>query len=969
MVNAHRVPAKPVLTLAVYLATTSPLLATHYYVKTNGSDSADGLSWATAFVTVGKAITVSVNGDTVDVNEGTYYERINYSGKRIHIRSTDPNDPATVAATIINANSTTLNAVTFSSGENSSAILDGFTVRSGKYGVYCTSSSSPTVKHCVIRNNSSYGVSLTGGSPPINDCEIRENGSYGVYVYCGSGPITRCRILSNTGGGFYCYSYSGTIKNCVIAKNGGYGVNLLSGCSASVLSCCTFVSNTTRGICGTSSSIKNCILWGNGDDLAGSSATYSCIEDQDTGTGIIHGLPMFVNAAADDYHLWYTSPCVDAGDPSSSYANEPNGGGGRIDMGAYGDTPEATTIIDTDADGLDDRWETTYWPGQDLNLHGPNDDPDGDGLRNKDEYYIHWDPTLDDSASVIGLVHNARVDVNYPSISLALSTAANDDTLTLAASTFVERINFNGKPVHLRSSDPNNASGVAATIINGNSTSQDTVTFNMGETASAILDGITIRGGRYGINCASSAPTVKHCVVRNNSSYGVYLNGNSPPISDCEIRENGSYGMYVCGSAPVTRCRILSNTGGGVYGYNYHGTIKNCVIAKNGGYGVNLLSGCSASVFNCCTLVSNTTRGICGTSSSIKNCILWGNGDDLAGSSATYSCIEDQDSGTGIIHILPMFMDAANDDYHLKDWSRCIDSGDPSSDYSLEPNGGGGRINMGAYGNTSEAETLRDSNGDGVPEGWLEYYWPGYNPNDPNYSAGGDPDMDDFNNVVEYLFGTAPNQATNANLTLIVGLSGSAFNPTNHETARLIYLVNVSASVTVTVTSTSTAEIVYACETPVSAGRHEAIWNGCDPNGRMVEHGTYSIFIEANDGIGHTANTTFTVTLNYVHDIVNMRIDPSCFIPANNEVTTIAYQLTADANMVVEVYDPRGALWGTLLDNVSQSQGPHELIWQGRTKPLGDPQGRWVSQEGVYTIRIRFAGMREKEEDTVHAVR
>jgi hypothetical protein len=55
---------------------TTPLLATNYYVKTDGSDSADGLSWATAFATIGKAITVSANGDVVDVNEGTYTERI-----------------------------------------------------------------------------------------------------------------------------------------------------------------------------------------------------------------------------------------------------------------------------------------------------------------------------------------------------------------------------------------------------------------------------------------------------------------------------------------------------------------------------------------------------------------------------------------------------------------------------------------------------------------------------------------------------------------------------------------------------------------------------------------------------------------------------------------------------------------------------------------------------------------------------
>jgi len=45
---------------------------------------------------------------------------------------------------------------------------------------------------------------------------------------------------------------------------------------------------------------------------------------------------------ADDYHLSPYSPCIDAGDPMSDYNFEPEPDGGRINMGAYGNTPEAT---------------------------------------------------------------------------------------------------------------------------------------------------------------------------------------------------------------------------------------------------------------------------------------------------------------------------------------------------------------------------------------------------------------------------------------------------------------------------------------------------------------------------------------------------------------------------------------------------------------------------------------------------
>ena len=46
---------------------------------------------------------------------------------------------------------------------------------------------------------------------------------------------------------------------------------------------------------------------------------------------------------------------------------------------------------DYDGDGLPDCWELTYWPS--IYSYGPNDDPDGDGVRNLDEYLEATDPT------------------------------------------------------------------------------------------------------------------------------------------------------------------------------------------------------------------------------------------------------------------------------------------------------------------------------------------------------------------------------------------------------------------------------------------------------------------------------------------------------------------------------------------------------------------------------------------------
>ncbi len=87
--------------------------------------------------------------------------------------------------------------------------------------------------------------------------------------------------------------------------------------------------------------ITNCILWANGDDLVGCSATYSCIEDGDPGEGNISDDPLFVEFDKGDYHLLGDSPCIDAGDPNfeplpgeTDMDGQMRVWGGGVDMGA-----------------------------------------------------------------------------------------------------------------------------------------------------------------------------------------------------------------------------------------------------------------------------------------------------------------------------------------------------------------------------------------------------------------------------------------------------------------------------------------------------------------------------------------------------------------------------------------------------------------------------------------------------------
>lgn len=113
----------------------------------------------------------------------------------------------------------------------------------------------------------------------------------------------------------------------------------------------------------------------------------------------------------------------------------------------------------------------------------------------------------------------------------------------------------------------------------------------------------------------------------------------------------------------------------------------------------------------------------------ITNSIFYGNEGDFKVNSQsqldiTYSLTEDLIQGIGLIHVNPLFADAAKGDFHLKskagrydhgNWlidtehSPAIDAGHLDTEYALETAPNGGRVNLGCYGNTPEASRSTNS--------------------------------------------------------------------------------------------------------------------------------------------------------------------------------------------------------------------------------------------------------------------
>lgn len=229
--------------------------------------------------------------------------------------------------------------------------------------VYCNSSTTATISHCTIMSNTaysygrdtanygygyaySYGGAIflsTGVTTTINEQTLIKgnvatatasgNSGSGGYAYAGgvfisdavaAVTIDRTIIDANDavaspattvqGDGIYINSNNPiTLTNTFITNNGGYGIYCATGGPNIKIANITMANNGSYGIYRNAGTLTiiNGILWNNGDDLYNVTATYSDIQDGDTGTGNLAVVPGF--ASTTDFHITHTSPCKDTG--------------------------------------------------------------------------------------------------------------------------------------------------------------------------------------------------------------------------------------------------------------------------------------------------------------------------------------------------------------------------------------------------------------------------------------------------------------------------------------------------------------------------------------------------------------------------------------------------------------------------------------------------------------------------------
>ncbi|MCB0553513.1 MAG: right-handed parallel beta-helix repeat-containing protein, partial [Phaeodactylibacter sp.] len=480
---------------------------------------------------------------------------------------------------------------------------------------------SPTIEYCILEQNTNQGMYWNGNnSPLVRYCNIRNNNGRGINT-------------SNA-------SVEAIIQNCLISGNAtsGNGAGISSTGQPPLLLNCTITRNSTENQGGgvyadREITMRNCMLWGN-EAAADSTAciaapvsdiTYSNIQGGWPGTGNIDANPVFVNRYVSDYHLHPSSPCIDAGSPADDYSQEPQPNGGRINMGAYGNTAEAT-IFDSQTVILQYFVEPSCEQETVITIEGLYLGMDGTAMIGAQAVspsnVLLWTDTL--------VQFSAPTDWIGTGDAIAISSALGTDSI-LGALLFTPRIQYVSGEVsgvwtkdcpgiYVLTDDVLIPEGHSLTIEPGVVVLTDTDSALFG--ARFIVEGDLIAQGTVdepilfaaapyrnpspgdwrGISFEKDAPTLNSilsfCEVRD-AVIGIYIQSQQIEISNCKIHDNSEEGIRwraVVGSfsGNIIDNEIKNNAGWGyynetdVFGVNVSLTplIKGNVIEGNGAGGI-----------------------------------------------------------------------------------------------------------------------------------------------------------------------------------------------------------------------------------------------------------------------------------------------------------------------------------------------------------------------------------------------
>jgi len=562
------------------------------------------------YLTIQEGIDAAIDGDTVLVHPATYTENINFTGKNIIVASLYLiyQDTSYISQTIIDGNQNG-SVVTFVNGEDTTAVLIGFTITNGT-------------------NTGGGGIFCNASSPKLEYLAIIEN-------------------TANVGGGILYIQSNTSMKNLTIYGNSGDGI----------------ASNNSN------INLVNCILWNDSPNeinlYSGSlSVIYSDIQGGWIGDGNIDENPQFVNPDVGNFNLAEDSPCINSGNPFFP----PDPDGTRADMGAfyyYNDSSEIVadfcadstvgfsqlTVNFTDLSVAFNceitSWNWDFGDGETSIEQNPihtynsggfytvsltvEDDNVNSDTETKEDYIIVY-TVIEDGENVSGVWYAE----NSPYLVQGLATVPEGQTLTIEPGTIIKLYSV-GYPTYGRLRI--NGTLIAQGSINdsivfthySDTGNWGSINFGFYNTTSSI-EYCKIEYG-CGLVMYSSTITIENSLFKNNLYSVITCASNSCPIiNNNSIINNNECGIYIVDSNPTIMNNIIKDNGlstdySGIICSGSNGIIENNIIHGNGGNGIYLPEYSSPLIKNN-TIEDNEFPGIyCGINSSpnIENNTIIGN--------------------------------------------------------------------------------------------------------------------------------------------------------------------------------------------------------------------------------------------------------------------------------------------------------------------------------------------------------
>ena len=725
------------------LAEPARALADVHYVDVNSTNATPPYTdWASAATKIQDAVDAAVADDAILVTNGTYAA----GGRTVDGATTNRvaiNKPL-VLRSVNGALSTIID------GGNlyrclyltNGASVSGFTLIHGRAaggggGLFCESTNA-VVSNCVVSGNSSfvhydylphppccervdYGASaggVYGGT--LNNCILKYNyaetatvlGPHCDIINCatvGDSLYTQYRIPGLGGG-----ARDAVLNNCAVTSNSaGYG----GGAYGCTLNNCTLTFNAATATsivdldfdCGAGvygCTANNCIIYFNlaqqGTNYdASSTLNYCCTTPAlSNGRGNISDDPQLASAS----YLSATSPCRGAGNSAFAsgtdfdgepWASPPSIGCDEYHAGAV--TGPLTVAIAASFTNvpirfvqqlralIDGRASASSW-----------DFGDGTMATNRPDISHAWGAPGD-----YPLVLSAFNESHPGGISATV-------TVHVVSALYVAANNSNPQP-------PYTSWATAATSL------QDALDAapEMGKVEVVVSNGVYASGSRATYNGDNRIVVDKPLTVRsvNGAQFTVIDGGHS---NRCVFLTDGAtlsgftlingvadYGGGAHGNGTLNNCQLIGNSASQGGGGAAISTMNNCCLRGNSAWrGGGALGG----MLNNCTLTGNLASDSGGGvfNATLNDCIVYlnaaasgANYDDY--SALNYCCTTPlPTNGTGNITSDPMFVDAANVDFHLQSTSPCINTGNNAYVATSTDLGGNPRIladavDIGAY--------------------------------------------------------------------------------------------------------------------------------------------------------------------------------------------------------------------------------------------------------------------------------